>query len=56
MKHNFVFELQRPTPTSFTITVEPIRDRGFSRFFFMDQSGVVRSEIGRPASATSPAL
>jgi prepilin-type N-terminal cleavage/methylation domain-containing protein len=56
MKHNFVFTLERPTLTSYVVNVEPIRDRGFSRFFCMDQSGVIRSEIGRPATSTSPGL
>jgi prepilin-type N-terminal cleavage/methylation domain-containing protein len=55
-KHNYIFRLQRPTPTTWTCTASPVRDRGNSKFFFVDQSGIARSEMGKPASATSPQM
>lgn len=56
VKHNFVFTLNRTSPTSYDCQVAPIRDRGFSRFFYMDQSGIIRTELGKPAGPNSPAL
>jgi len=56
LKHNYAFTLRRPTPSSWWCAVEPIRERGVSRFFFVDQDGTVRSELGRPATRNSPPM
>lgn len=56
MKHSHVFRISRPALNSFVVTVEPVRDRGDSRFFYMDQSGVIRWDVGKPATPTSPPL
>ena len=56
VKHNYVFTLLRPTPTTWTCTAAPVRDRGDSKFFFLDQTGVMRSELGKAAGASSPQL
>jgi prepilin-type N-terminal cleavage/methylation domain-containing protein len=56
LKHNYIFRLQRPTPTTWTCTAAPVRDRGQSKFFFFDQSGVIRVELGKFAGSTSPQL
>ncbi len=56
IKHNYIFTLRRPTATTWLCTVAPVRDRVNSKFFFMDQSGVIRRELGKPASARSPQM
>lgn len=56
IKHNYIFTLLRPTLTTWTCSVAPVRDRGDSKFFFIDQTGVIRAELGKPASATSPQI
>jgi hypothetical protein len=40
---------------AFTLTSDPIHEGGTKqRHFFTDQTGVIRVEIGRPATAASP--
>lgn len=56
LKHNYVFTLNRPTPTTWSCAVAPVRDRGNSHFFYVDQTGIVRTDLGRPANATSPQM
>ncbi len=56
LNHNYIFRLRRPTLTTWSCSVAPIRDRGESKFFFIDQTGVIRSELGKPASETSPQM
>lgn len=56
VKHNYIFTLLRPTLTTWACTAAPVRDRGDSKFFFIDQTGVMRSELGKPASAKSPQI
>jgi hypothetical protein len=56
LKHNYIFTLQRPTPTTWTCTVAPVRDRVNSKFFYLDQTGVMRVELGKFAGSTSPQL
>jgi prepilin-type N-terminal cleavage/methylation domain-containing protein len=56
LKHNYIFTLLRPTPITWTCTVAPVRDRGNSKFFYLDQTGVMRVELGKFAGSTSPQL
>ena len=56
LKHNYIFTLQRPTLTTWTCTVAPVRDRGNSKFFYLDQTGVMRVELGKFAGSASPQL
>jgi len=55
-KHNYIFTLRRPTPTTWTCTVAPVRDRGNAKFLYFDQTGVMRAELGKIASVSSPQL
>ncbi|MBI3484413.1 MAG: hypothetical protein HY012_04590 [Acidobacteria bacterium] len=56
LKHNYIFTLTRPTPTTWACTVAPVRDRGNSKFLFLDQTGIMRVEMGKFASNTSPQM
>jgi prepilin-type N-terminal cleavage/methylation domain-containing protein len=56
MKHNYIFTLLRPTLTTWECTVAPVRDRGNAKFFYFDQTGVMRAELGKVASVSSPQL
>lgn len=56
LKHNYIFTLLRPTLTTWTCTVAPVRDRGNSKFFYIDQTGVMRVELGKFASVNSPQM
>ena len=56
LKHNYIFTLRRPTLTTWSCTVAPVRDRGNSKFFYLDQTGVMRVELGKFAGSTSPQL
>ncbi len=56
LKHNYIFTLLRPTLTTWTCTVAPIRDRGDSIFFYVDQTGVIRAELGKSATVASPQM
>jgi len=56
MKHNYIFTLLRPTLTTWACTVAPVRDRGNAKFFYFDQTGVMRAELGKIASVNSPQL
>ena len=56
MKHNYIFTLERPTLTTWTCTVAPVRDRGNAKFLYFDQTGVMRAELGKIATESSPQL
>jgi type II secretory pathway pseudopilin PulG len=56
LKHNYIFTLERPTPTTWRCSAAPVRDRGQSKFFYFDQTGVIRVELGKFAGSTSPQL
>lgn len=58
VKSNYVFNLTAvaPTPTqptTFTCTATPIDDVNALEHFFVDESAVIRFEIGTPANASS---
>ena len=48
----------RPSPDAarYTITAIPLAPSATTRYFFTDQSGVIRSAQGGDATATSPAI
>jgi type IV pilus assembly protein PilA len=55
-KHGYLFSY-RPTGSGFTINADPVTAGTTGvRHFFMDQTGVIRSEMYRPATANSPPL
>jgi type II secretory pathway pseudopilin PulG len=56
VKHNYVFTISRPTPTTWSCIAEPVRDRPDSKFFFLDDTLLMRVEIGNFAGTTSPQL
>jgi len=39
---------------SYTLLAEPVNPSSTKRFFFSDQTGLIRAETGKPASAQSP--
>ncbi|MCL4522375.1 MAG: type II secretion system GspH family protein [Acidobacteria bacterium] len=53
LKHNYIFTLTRPTPTTWKCNAAPVRNRGNARYLFMDQTGVMRSRMGNIADGTS---
>lgn len=40
----------------YTVNADPVNDRAGRRHFFTDETGIIRSELGRPASSSSPPL
>jgi hypothetical protein len=48
--------LLRPSPDAVSYTVVATPTDGKARHFFMDQTGVIRGETGKPATATSPEI
>jgi type II secretory pathway pseudopilin PulG len=56
LKHNYIFRLRRPTLTTWICTVAPVRNRGNAKYFYFDQTGVMRVELGKFASAVSPQM
>lgn len=48
----------RPSPdaVSYTITATPLSNPEKAQHFFTDQTGAIRAEMGKPATATSPNL
>ncbi len=45
-----------PSADSYTLTAEPSSGVGEKRSFFADSTGVIRSELGQPATVESPEL
>lgn len=52
----YIFRLNRPTSEEWNCTAEPIRARGSTRYFYTDETGVIRYRIGRQADRRSPVL
>lgn len=52
----YEFLLERPTPHTWRCWANPLRDDRGASYYFIDQTGTVRQEFGRPASANSNPL
>ncbi len=52
----YIFELTRLDADNWEATAEPVRDRTANRYFFTDNSGVIRFAMGSLADASSPPL
>ena len=52
----YIFELTRSPGGHWETTAEPVRDRTANRYFFTDNSGVIRFAIGSLADASSPPI
>jgi type II secretory pathway pseudopilin PulG len=55
-RHKYIFTLELISTEAFRCTVEPVSDRLISNFFYMDQSGTIRREYAKPATAQSKPL
>ena len=52
----YIFELTRLDADNWECTAEPVRDRTVNRYFFTDNSGVIRFAFGSLADASSPPI
>jgi len=52
----YIFTLTQPDPTHWQCTAEPVSDRLSTRYFYSDDSGVIRYAFGSMADASSPEL
>ena len=52
----YIFELTRLDADNWECTAEPVRDRTSNRYFFTDNSGVIRFAGGSLADASSPPI
>jgi prepilin-type N-terminal cleavage/methylation domain-containing protein len=52
----YIFTLTQPDPTHWQCTAEPVSDRLTSRYFYSDDSGLIRFALGTMANASSPEL
>lgn len=52
----FIYRLSRPTTLQWQCVVEPLRDRTIGRFFYTDNSNVIRFAVGVIPTASSPQI
>ena len=52
----YIFELTRLDAGNWECTAEPVRDRTANRYYFTDNSGVIRFAVGSLADASSPPI
>lgn len=52
----YEFRLERPTPHTWRVLAMPVQDEHAGNHYFLDQSGTIRREYGRPAGAQSAPL
>ena len=52
----YIFELTRSAGDHWEATAEPVRDRTANRFYYTDESGVIRFAVGSLADASSPPI
>ena len=52
----YIFELTRSAGDHWEATAEPVRDRTANRYYFTDNSGVIRFAMGSLADASSPPI
>jgi prepilin-type N-terminal cleavage/methylation domain-containing protein len=55
-RHKYIFTMELLSTEAFRCTAEPVSDRISSNFFYMDQTGTIRREFGKPATAESKPL
>jgi len=51
---SYIFRLGRPAPDQWWCTAEPVRERARNKYFFLNETGTLRMEMGKLATATSP--
>jgi prepilin-type N-terminal cleavage/methylation domain-containing protein len=57
IKEQYLFQITQPDPTNYNITAAPqTADAAVMRFFYADESGVIRQNTGAAATATSPSV
>lgn len=52
----YIYRLSRPTTLQWQCVVEPLRDRTIGRFFYTDNSNVIRFAVGAIPTASSPQI
>jgi type II secretory pathway pseudopilin PulG len=52
----YIYRLSRPSTLQWQCTVEPVRDRTFGRFFYSDNSNIIRYAVGAIPTASSPQI
>lgn len=56
VKSLYIFQLTQTDADHWQCTAQPVRDRLTSRFFYIDDTGVIRATTGALANASSPTL
>ena len=56
VRSQYIFRLTRLEADRWKCTAEPVRNRVEGRYFYVDQSGVIRYHNGGPADDQSPAI
>lgn len=52
----YIYRLSRPSTLQWQCTVEPVRDRTVGRFFYSDNSNIIRYAVGAIPTASSPQI
>ncbi|MCI0717825.1 MAG: type II secretion system GspH family protein [Acidobacteria bacterium] len=56
LNSRYIFRLARPTPQQWSCTGEPVGARNTARYFFVDDSSVIRFNVGAYADASGKPL
>jgi prepilin-type N-terminal cleavage/methylation domain-containing protein len=52
----YIYRLSRPSPLQWQCVVEPVRDRTIGKFFYSDDSNVIRYAVGAIPTTSSPQI
>jgi prepilin-type N-terminal cleavage/methylation domain-containing protein len=52
-KNGYLFQITQPDPTRYVITATPQMEASLMRHFYADESGLIRENLGAPATASS---
>jgi hypothetical protein len=52
----YIYRLSRPSTLEWQCVVEPLRDRSVARFFYSDNSNIIRYAVGAIPTASSPQI
>jgi prepilin-type N-terminal cleavage/methylation domain-containing protein len=55
-RNGYTYELTLPSTVSYNVTATPVVNATQMRYFYADDSGVIREQFGAAATAASPAL
>ncbi len=56
VSQGYIFTLDTKGDDKWNCNAEPIRDRGTGRYFFIDETGVIRYKHGKHAKKNDPAI